>query len=438
MSIYSAMRAGVTGLNANSSAMAVISDNIANLNTVGYKRGQTDFSAILNAQNASTSYNAGGVLASTRRFVDLQGSLETSNSATDLAINGSGFFIVTEDPTGTSGAGGGLFTRAGSFSLDAEGLLRNSQGYYLMGAPMTNGSAASITPSSLASLQVINLANVGSTAEASTKASINANLDSRETIYAGPPAYAAGAMAGYPAAVNSIAPDVERSIEVYDSLGTARTLTMGFLKTGTNTWATEVYMRPASAVTGTNGLIASGSITFSTSGVPTSVSAALQNLNITYAATTGAAAQTIALDLSTGLSQYATPSALNSATADGSPPGDLTGVTVSDGGVLTAQYSNGRSEALYLIPVATFLNPDGLQPERGGAYRVTLESGQFTINSAGSGGSGPIQSNALEASNVDLGTEFTSMITTQRAYSACSKIITTADDMLDELIRIKR
>lgn len=438
MSIYSAMRAGVTGMNANSSAMAVISDNIANLNTVGYKRGQTDFSAILNAQNASTSYNAGGVLANTRRFVDLQGSLETSNSATDLAINGSGFFIVTEDPTGTSGAGGGLFTRSGQFSLDAKGLLKNAQGYYLMGAPISSGAAASLSPSSLASLQVINLANVGSTAEASTKASINANLDSRETIYPGTPAYAAGAMAGYPAAVNSIAPDVERSIEIYDSLGTARTLTLGFLKTGTNTWATEIYMRPASAVTGTNGLIASGTVAFSTSGVPTTVSAALQNFNITYAATTGAAAQSIALDLSTGLSQYATPSALNSATADGSPPGDLTGVTVSDGGVLTAQYSNGRSEALYLIPVATFLNPDGLQPERGGAYRVTLDSGQFTINSAGSGGSGPIQANALEASNVDLGTEFTSMITTQRAYSACSKIITTADDMLDELIRIKR
>jgi flagellar hook protein FlgE len=438
MSIYSAMRAGVTGLNANSSAMAVISDNIANLNTVGYKRGQTDFSAVLNAQNASTSYNAGGVLASSRRFIDLQGALQQADSATDLAINGNGFFIVTEDPSGTSGAGGGLFTRAGSFSLDAKGLLRNAQGYYLMGAPMTTGTSASISPSSLASLQVINLSNVGSTAEASTKAAVNANLDSREDIYAGTPAYAAGAMAAYPAGTGAIAPQVERSIEIYDSLGTARTLTMGFLKTGTNTWATEIYMRPAADVTGTNGLVASGSIAFSSSGVPTTVSPALQGFSITYATTVGAAAQPMTLDLTTGLSQYATPSALNSATADGSPPGDLSGVTISDAGVLTAQYSNGRSEALYLIPVATFLNPNGLEAERGGAYRVTLDSGQFTINSAGSGGAGPIQSNALEASNVDLGSEFTSMITTQRAYSACSKIITTADDMLDELIRIKR
>jgi flagellar hook protein FlgE len=437
MSIYSAMRAGVTGLNANSSAMAVISDNIANLNTVAYKRGQTDFSAILNAQNGETTYNAGGVLASTRRFVDLQGSLDQSNSPTDLAINGEGFFVVTEDPTTTNGAGGGLFTRAGSFSLDANGLLKNAQGYYLMGAPITNGTTASITPSSLASLQAIDLHNVGSTAQASTKASINANLDSRDSIYVGPPAYAAGALAGYPSAANSIAPQVERSIEIVDSLGTARTLTLGFLKTGVNTWAAEIYMRPASDVGGT-GLVASGTVQFSSAGVPTSVSAGLQSFTITYAATTGAAAQPMALDLSSGLTQYAIPSSLNSATADGSPPGDLTGVTVSDSGVLTAQFSNGRSQALYLIPVATFLNADGLQPERGGAFRVTLESGQFTLNSPGSGGAGPVQSNALEASNVDLGTEFTSMITTQRAYSACSKIITTADDMLDELIRIKR
>jgi flagellar hook protein FlgE len=244
-------------------------------------------------------------------------------------------------------------------------------------------------------------------------------------------------MAGYPAAANSIAPQVERSVEVYDSLGTARTLTLGFLKTGVNQWAVEAYMRPATDVGGT-GLVASGAVQFSSSGVPTSVSPALSNLTINYAATTGAAAQPIALDLTTALTQFAIPSALNSATSDGSPPGTLTGVTVSKEGVLTAQFSNGRSQALYLIPVATFLNPNGLQPEGDGAYRVTLDSGLFTINQPSSGGAGIIQSNALEASNVDLGSEFTDLITTQRAYSAASKIITTADEMLQELLQIKR
>ncbi len=436
MSIYSALRAGVTGLNANSSAIAVISDNIANLNTVAYKRGQSDFADLVNVSANTSSYSAGGVLASTRRYVDLQGSIDRTTSATDLAIAGDGFFIVTDQPDSGEGAGGGLFTRAGSFSLDADGRLVNAQGYFLLGAPLSNDDT-NVTPSSLASLQAIDLSNVGAVAEASTQASVNANLDSREEIYSGATAYAAGAMAGYPSAANSIAPQVERSIEIYDSLGTARTLTLGFLKTGTNTWAAEIYMRPASDVGG-DGLVASGTINFSTSGVVTGVSAGLENFTITYDAAVGAADQTIALDLSTALTQYATPSALNSATVNGAPPGDLEGVQVSEDGVLTAQFTNGRSEELYLIPVATFLNPNGLTQAGGGAYRVSLDSGGFTLNSPGSGASGTIAANALEASNVDLGTEFTSLITTQRAYSASSKIITTADEMLEELIRIKR
>jgi flagellar hook protein FlgE len=437
MSIYSAMRAGVTGLNANASAMAVISDNIANLNTVGYKRAHTDFTTVFNAQHADTSYNAGGVIAATQRLVDLQGSLNQTSSSTDLAISGNGFFIVTDDPEAAQGSSGGLFTRAGSFSLDANGLLKNAQGHYLMGAPITDDALPSVTPSSLASLQAIDLSNVGSQAQASTKSSINANVDSRTTIYSGTPAYAAGAMADYPGGTGSIAPQVERSIEIFDSLGTARTLTMGFLKTGVNKWAVEVYMRPAADVGG-NGLVASGEVTFSTSGVATSVPASLSNFTINYATATGAAAQPIALDLTSGLTQFAIPSALNAATSDGSPPGNLVGVTVSKDGVLTAQFSNGRSQALYLIPVATFLNPNGLQPEGDGAWRVTLDSGLFTINQPNSGGAGIIQSNALESSNVDLGTEFTDLITTQRAYSAASRIITTADQMLEELLQIKR
>ena len=151
-----------------------------------------------------------------------------------------------------------------------------------------------------------------------------------------------------------------------------------------------------------------------------------------------AADQRLQFDFMTGLKQYAISSALNSATADGSPPGNLTGVNVSTGGILTAQFSNGRSEPLYLIPVATFLNPNGLAAEPGNAFRQSIDSGLVTINSAGTGAAGKFQSSALEASNVDLGTEFTDMIVTQRAYSASSRVITTADEMLDELIRIKR
>jgi flagellar hook protein FlgE len=159
---------------------------------------------------------------------------------------------------------------------------------------------------------------------------------------------------------------------------------------------------------------------------------------IDWAAATGAAAQDVDLNLVSGLTQNANNFGITSVTADGVPPGDLVGLVLEGDGMLTAQFSNGRARALYQVPLATFLNPNGLKADVGGAFRTTLASGLYNINSANAGGAGRIQSGALEASNVDLAEEFTSLITTQRAYSASSKIITTADEMLEELLRVKR
>lgn len=448
MSIYTAMRAGVSGLQANASQMAVISDNIANVNTIGFKRGTTDFKAVLNSQGTTASYNAGGVTTSTRRMVDVQGSIEQSASNTNLAISGNGFFIVTNDPNTARGNGGGLFTRAGAFSLDGEGRLVNAQGYYLLGTPVDPTRPDATAPSTLAALEPIDLSSVGARAVATTQVAINANLDSRSDAYAGSPAYAAGRMSLATSNANYVRPTLERSVEVFDSLGTVRTLTLAFLKTDTptNTWAAEIYYSDPD--TGARTALANGSIQFGQDGqIQTITSTAptdIRDFTVNWTAAgppatgTGAANQRLQFDLTSGLKQYAISSSLNSATADGSPPGNLVGVNISESGILTAKFSNGRSEPLYLIPVATFLNPNGLSPEAGNAFRQSGESGLVTINSAGTGNAGKFQSNALEASNVDLGTEFTDMIVTQRAYSASSRVITTADEMLDELIRIKR
>jgi flagellar hook protein FlgE len=432
MSLYSAMRAGVTGIGANASAMALIADNITNLNTVGYKRSQASFSALLNAQSGS-AYNAAGIVASTKRFVDLQGSALQSSSPLDLAITGAGFFAVSASTAG-AGGNGAMYTRAGAFSVDAEGYLRNSGGYFLLGAPLSANGAAF---ASLSDLQPIRISGAAAAARPTTQASISANLDSRTALYAGSPLYSAGAMAAAPAGVDAIAPQVERSIEFYDSLGTARTLTLGFIKTDVNTWSVEIYMRPTTDVDGVDGLIAAGELKMSSNGGVQSLDAALQSIAINYAAETGVAPQTIDLDLSK-ITQFAQTSSLRSATADGGPPGTPIGVSVDSGGRITALYSNGASEPLFLIPLATFLNPNGLIAVRGGSFRSTLSSGQVTLNAPGASGSGGLQAFALETSNVDLAVEFTSMITVQRAYSACSRIITTADEMIDELIRIKR
>jgi flagellar hook protein FlgE len=446
MSIYTALRAGVSGLTANSSALAVISDNIANVNTVGYKRSGVDFSALVNAQNSNTTYNAGGVLPLTRQQISLQGSLEQSRSTTDLAISGEGFFIVSTNNQQLSNGGSVLFTRAGSFTIDADGYMVNAQGLFLQGWPVGSDGSITSSPTSLSAIEPVNISGVGGLAEPTANVGLNANLNSGQADYAGAQGvYDVGDMA-----TGTITPHFESSLEVYDSLGAPRTIAFGFLKTGPNQWRVEAYARPNTNITGggaNGGVLAAGILTFNTDGTVASVAghgtaSTVQNINaafnVDWAAATGAADQPLTLDLSTGMTQFANNFGVTSVTADGVPPGDLVGLVLEGDGMLTAQFSNGRARALYQVPLATFLNPNGLKPDVGGAFRTTLESGLYNINAANAGGAGRIVSGALEASNVDLAAEFTNLITTQRAYSASSRIITTADEMLEELLRVKR
>jgi flagellar hook protein FlgE len=446
MSIYTALRAGVSGLTANSSALAVISDNIANVNTVGYKRSGVDFTALVNAQNSNTTYNAGGVLPLTRQQISLQGSLEQSRSTTDLAISGDGFFIVSTNNQQLSNGGSVLFTRAGSFTIDADGYMVNAQGLFLQGWPVGADGSVTSSPTSLSAIEPVNISGVGGLAEPTANVGLNANLNSGQTDYAGAQgAYDVGDMA-----TGTITPHFESSLEIYDSLGAPRTIAFGFLKTGPNTWRVEAYARPNTNTTGgaaSGGILAAGILNFNTDGTVASVAghgtaSTVQNVGsaftIDWAAATGASDQTITLDLATGMTQFANNFGITSVTADGVPPGDLVGLVLEGDGMLTAQFSNGRARALYQVPLATFLNPNGLKSDVGGAFRTTLESGLYNINSVNAGGAGRLVSGALEASNVDLAAEFTNLITTQRAYSASSKIITTADEMLEELLRIKR
>jgi flagellar hook protein FlgE len=439
MSIYTALRAGVSGLTANSSALAVISDNIANVNTVGYKRGGVDFSALVNAQNSNTTYNAGGVLPLTRQQISLQGSLEQSRSPTDLAISGEGFFIVSSNNQPLASGGNVLFTRAGSFTIDADGFMVNAQGLFMQGWPVGSDGSVVSSPTSLSAIEPINIAGVGGLAEPTGAVGINANLNSGQAPYntATQGVYDAGDLA-----TGTITPHFESSLEVFDSLGAARTVAFGFLKTAPNTWVVEAYARPNTNVTGggaSGGLLANGTMTFNTDGTVASVTGTIANpFTIDWATTTGAADQVIDLDLQSGMTQFANNFGVTSVTADGVPPGDLVGLVLEGDGFLTAQFSNGRARAMYQVPLATFLNPNGLKGSTGGAFRTTLASGLYNINASNAGGAGTIQSGVLEASNVDLAAEFTNLITTQRAYSASSRIITTADEMLEELLRIKR
>jgi flagellar hook protein FlgE len=462
MSINSALLAGASGLISNSSALAAISDNIANVNTVGYKRANSVFTPMYDASGSlDNRYSAAGVRTTARLSISQGGLLTPGNSATDLAISGRGFFVVRETPSANSNDPV-FFTRAGRFTADDSGFLRNDAGKYLSGWPVAADGSVPQNPSDLNTLETINLSSIGGAAEATTTMTINANLQSSQTVSAAEATYAAGTSASNMAS-GAVTPDFQRSVPFYDSVGGVRTLTISLLKSSTpNQWHAEVHMVPASDLTTGTGLVdgqmATGIVAFDAQGridtanttLPTSLNflsstnaAPLAANQFQWAAATGIDAQSISLDFGSpnapgGFTQYDSPSALLSTNVNGSAFGNFSSVDVDEEGYVFAKFTNGIVRKIYQIPVATFVNPDGLEAQSGGTYTVTPESGAFTLSAPGLGTAGNIASSTLESSNVDLATEFTSLITTQRAYSASSKIITTADEMLDEAIRMKR
>jgi flagellar hook protein FlgE len=230
---------------------------------------------------------------------------------------------------------------------------------------------------------------------------------------------------------------------------------LSFCKTAANTWAYEVtYAGPSTNLTGppTDNLLASGTVTFNSDGslanvVPTggsgSPASGSVSVSIPWSAASGLAAQTISIGMGTvgatdGVTQYDNASTMVSSTVDGALFGSLSGISIDTNGVVTAQFSNGLAQKVYKIPIATFSNPDGLSEASGNAYLTSIASGSPTITEADLGGAGVIESKNLEGSTVDLATEFTNLITTQRAYSASAKIVTTASTMLDDLLQMAR
>jgi flagellar hook protein FlgE len=219
---------------------------------------------------------------------------------------------------------------------------------------------------------------------------------------------------------------------------------MGFVKTGANQWAAEVYAEPASDVTAANGLLVSGVVSFNSDGSldrAGSTAALFDPLTITWS--NNAASVPVTLELGddggiNGLTQFGSESALISSNFDGGMLGNLSTIEISKTGQVKAVFDDGTTRAVFQLPIATFQNPDGLTRLSGNAYTLSQQSGGFTMNRPGSLGAGGISSNALESSTVDLAGEFTNMIRFQRAYSASSKIITTVDDMLREVSELKR
>lgn len=438
MSLYGALMTGVSGLSANSKALSISSSNIANVNTVGYKTGQAAFSTLLAAAAGSSDISSTGVVANQRQNISVQGLLSSTSSPTDLAISGNGFFVVAQNPTSAQTLN---YTRAGDFVPDADGNLRNSAGYYLMGWPLdSNGNI----PSDRNDLSAINVNNLAGKAEATTQITIQANLQASTTPVA---AYTPGDMTA-----GTVTPQFQRTINVYDSQGGTQPVQLSFVKTGANTWAYEAtYQGDTTKIGGAaNNPMATGTMVFNADGT-------LATADNTAVTPTGSISLTIpwvpgvaglnpqpltinmgTVDSSDGITQFEGTSALLSSSVDGALFGSLTGVHIDTDGYVTALFSNGLSQKVFKLPIATFANPDGLTAVSGNAYSVSSESGAPIMSEANTAAAGSIQSAALEGSTVDLATEFTNLITTQRAYSASARIITTASEMLDQLLQMNR
>lgn len=430
MSLYSALAAGASGLSAYSAAMAATADNVNNIQSTGYKGTDTRFKTLV-AANSGRGYSAGGVEAIPRSLISLSGLIQNADRSTDMAISGAGFFAVRQAPDSP----GVMLTRAGSFEKDAAGNLRNDSGMYLQGWRL-DADGQVVGGGDLESLTTINTSGFNGGAEATTQINLRAQLSSAQAPHTA--AYAAGDIAA-----GTIEPHFTRSFDVYDAQGNTHRVTVGFLKTAANTWRTEVYAPPAE-VTQAGGIIATGTILFNADGTLDRVGSTPGLFNpLVIGYTNGAGSAPLTLGLGTdgdddGLFQRGAESSLLSSNVNGAMLSSVSRVEVSENGIVSAIFDNGTIRAIYQLPVVTVANPDGLKREAGNAFSATTESGSYTANLAGQGGSGLIAGYALEASNVDLGEQFTKMITIQRAYSAAGKIIQTSDEMLQELGQLKR
>lgn len=421
MSLSGALSSAISALSAQSQSLSMISDNIANSDTTAYKTTSGMFDALVTASSNATSYASGGVTVSGRANITQQGLLAATSNATDVAIQGSGFFAVTDATSG----GTVSYTRNGAFTTDNAGYLENN-GYYLEGW-RTDADGNVVGSESASNLEAINTQVASTSGSATTKTTIAANLPSDAAT----------------------GDTYTSSMTVYDSLGAANSMQITWSKTGTNTWSAS-FANPTSAsdtttATGT----ASGTIdiTFNSDGSLASTSPDPATVSIT-GWTDGAADSTITMALGTagktdGLTQYAsgetTPSVnVTSIDSDGLSYGKLSSISIGKNGVVDATYSNGQTIAIYKIAVATFAAPDGLSVSSDGIYSATVTSGNASLQGSGENGAGTIYGSELESSTTDTSSQFSNMISAQQAYSAASQVISTVNKMYDTLISAMR
>ena len=396
-SFYTAL----SGLNAYNTEISTISNNVANMETAGYKSTSVSFAEALSSAITGSSTNSvgNGVQVESNNVNWTQGDLTETGDTYDLAISGSGFFVVTDS------GGNNYYTRDGSFSKNDDNQLLNSDGLVLQGYVIDSSG-------SLGSLQDIDLSSFETqAATATTSISTTLNLESSAEI----------------------GDTYTATVTCYDSLGNEVPISITLAKTTDNSWSWSASIDSSDGSTSS-----SGTLTFNSDGTLENGTDPTITLTLTNGST---ATQTITWDIydsdgdtNGSLTQYASNSTLSDSSQNGGAAGTLTGISIDSSGVITGTYSNNETTTLYQIALATFSDTDGLQLTTNGCYESTATSGTANLGVADTGEYGTISSGYLESANVDLSEEMTKMIIAQQAYEACSKLISTEQDMLQKML----
>ena len=418
MSLYGVMRTGVSGMNAQANRLSTVADNVANVNTTGYKGSSCEFSSLV-LSSWDAAYESGSVLTNVRHNIEAQGGLVGTSSVSDLAISGNGFFMVA-NPAGTP-----YLTRAGSFVPNANGTLVNSAGFSLLGYKL-NPDQPAVTLNGFNNLVPVSFGGPSLSATPSTLGTIKANL----------PSTASNTSVGdLPSFNSSTSSYTEKSsLIVYDNLGGEVKLDIYFAKTDTGSWEMSVF-DSRDAASGGGFPYASAPLTTQTLsfGADGKLDPS-QPGQFTFTIPGGA---DFTLDVG-GTTQFATGYTVLSASVNGTPAGEPKDVEISRDGYVYGIYDGGTRIPVFRIPLAHVTSPDLLKPLAGNVFQASSDTGGVTVGFAQSGGLGDIMSKTLEQSTVDLATELTTMIDAQRGYTANSKVFQTGSELMDVLVNLKR
>jgi flagellar hook protein FlgE len=426
MGILRSFNIGVSGLSASGQGMGVISDNIANAGTFGFKASRAEFQDVLatslNGIDGGDQFGAGTKLSHIKSVFE-QGDISRTNSVTDLAISGNGFFRVNA-PFGPG------YTRDGSMHFDKEGHLINGDGHRVQG--FTANEAGDITNR----LGDIKLSQTTIPASPTEKVKINMNIDSRQKVVQFDPLD--------PDATSNFS----NTITVFDNVGTERLVTLYYNKTADNTWTYRGMVDGKDAAGGEKGKMvemASGTLAFNNKGVLQTETEGSNAFNFNAGAAPG---QKIAFDFGTSITeggdgldastQYGSASALARHSQDGSSAATLSSMSFNDDGQLTAVYDNGESRQIAQVAIAKFDNNEGLFKVGKNLFKESIKSGQAAMGKPGEAGRGELLSKSIELSSVDIANEFVQLMNAQRNFSANAKSLQTADQMLQEVLSIKR